>query len=152
MIITPDSSALTGEGAAGCASGNHTCPNGHIPSLIPNPARNSPSASATRPGRFASKVGTCALTESKSYLNSPGPSRALLTARISAPAIVNTQASCIIQRYLFAARRLAGFRCSNRISAYPGSVIICQKMKKNHIMSVVLTSPYMAATNSSRFG
>jgi hypothetical protein len=38
------------------------------------------------------------------------------------------------------------------MSAQPAQIIICQKTKKNHIMSVVLTRPYIAATKRRKFG
>src|SRR4026207_2135652 len=40
LIITPDISAETCEGATGCARGSQTC-NGIIPALVPNPTRPS---------------------------------------------------------------------------------------------------------------
>ena len=38
--MTPDSSALTGEGAAGWASGSQKKPNGKIPAFVANPIKN----------------------------------------------------------------------------------------------------------------
>ena len=46
LIITPDITAETGLGAAGCASGSQTC-SGNKPAFVPNPIsakRNSPPA------------------------------------------------------------------------------------------------------------
>ncbi len=58
--MTPLISAETGEGAAGCASGSHTC-NGTSPALAPNPisARQNATAAPLVPrcaARMASKV------------------------------------------------------------------------------------------------
>jgi hypothetical protein len=36
LIITPERSALSGEGAVGWVSDNHIWPKGHMPALIPN--------------------------------------------------------------------------------------------------------------------
>jgi hypothetical protein len=51
LSITALISADTGDGAAGCASGNHTC-SGTIPALAPNP--NSASSNASEAGIDAS--------------------------------------------------------------------------------------------------
>ena len=58
--ITPLIRADTGEGAAGCASGSHTC-SGTSPALAPNPTSASSSATPARGGescalRIASKL------------------------------------------------------------------------------------------------
>ena len=69
-----------------------------------------------RPG--AQHRGRFALTVSKSYFKLALPlAAAPVTASNSAPIIVAAQAICIMMRYLLAARMLAGFLCSNRISA-----------------------------------
>ena len=65
LIITPESSAETGEGAAGCASGSHIWPNGHMPALMPKPTRKSSSARLIPPP-VASTCETCAAIWSKS--------------------------------------------------------------------------------------
>ena len=59
--------ALTGEGAAGWASGSQNWPKGHMPILMPNPMRNNAKASAVATGLVLSIAGRFALTVSKSY-------------------------------------------------------------------------------------
>ena len=110
--------ALTGDGAAGWASGSQNWPNGHIPILMPNPIRNKAKASAVAVGLVLSISGRFALTVSKSYFRLALPlAAAPVTASNSAPIMVAAHAICIMRRYLLAARILAGFLCSKRISA-----------------------------------
>ena len=52
MIIAPDSTALAGVGATGCASGSHTC-SGSAPTLMPKPTSVRP-ITASRHGDAAS--------------------------------------------------------------------------------------------------
>ena len=59
------------------------------------------------PGPWAGLVGEMAR---------PGARLPSITG-VAAPIIVATQAICIMIRYLFAARMLPGFRCSNRMRA-----------------------------------
>src|ERR1035438_2482840 len=151
--MTPESMALTGDGAAGWASGSQIWPNGHMPILIPKPTRKRPKAMVVAPALDASIRGRFALTVGKSYLRLAAPlAEAPAEASTTAPIMVAAQAICIMTRYLLAARTFSALRCSKRIRAYPGRVINCQKMKKNHIMSVVLVSPYIAARKSRKYG
>jgi hypothetical protein len=118
LIITPDNIALTGDGAAGCASGSQNWPNGHMPIFMPNPTRNKANASAVVPGLVANSNGRFPLTVSKSYFRlAPPRAAAPVTASNSAPIMVAAQAICIIIRNLFAARMFSGFRFSKRMSA-----------------------------------
>ena len=55
--MTPESMALTGEGAAGCASGSQIWPKGHMPILMPKPIRKSAKAKAVVPGLALSSKG-----------------------------------------------------------------------------------------------
>src|SRR5208283_5038925 len=97
--------ALTGEGAAGWASGSQTWPNGHMPILIPKPMRIRVKAAAVAPGLEASIRGMVALTVEKSNLRTAAPPAGdPPEARIHAPAIVAAQPICIMTRYLLAAR------------------------------------------------
>ena len=61
--ITPDMSAETWDGAAGCASGSQAC-SGTSPALVPKPRKASPKATldhtgCSSPARIASKVKPC---------------------------------------------------------------------------------------------
>ena len=110
--------ALTGEGAAGCASGSQICPKGHMPILMPKPIRNSAKASAVNAGLVLNSTGKLALTVSKSYFRLALPlAAAPVTASSSAPIIVAAQAICIMTRYLLAARMFSGFLFSKRMRA-----------------------------------
>src|ERR1035437_9080394 len=105
LIITPESMALTGDGAAGCASGNQIWPNGHMPILMPKPTRNRAKASVVVPGFVASNAGRFALTVAKSYFRLALPlAAAPVTASNSAPIIVAAQAICNMTRYFLGAR------------------------------------------------
>ena len=116
--MTPESMALTGEGAAGCASGSQIWPKGHMPILMPKPPRKSAKARAVVPGLALSSKGRCALTVSKSYFKPPPPLVAApVTASNSAPIMVAAQAICIMTRNLLAARMFSRLRFSKRMSA-----------------------------------
>ena len=69
LIITPDMSAETGLGAAGCASGSQPC-SGHTPALIPKPARATPkqSVAAAPEGRAADHAANSTLPVSRTRI------------------------------------------------------------------------------------
>jgi len=96
--ITPLMSADTGDGAAGCASGNHTCM-GTSPALVPKPTSASrkaiaAEAGASRAPRIASNVN-CQLPPCRT----PNASRIAIAPRWA------------MSRYKNPARRISAMPC-----------------------------------------
>ncbi len=91
LIMTPESRALAGAGATGCARGSHTC-TGTMPALTPKP-------STIRPAAMPRSLLLPA--SSGSGANAPPPTDC--TSRM--PASRATPPSRVIQKYCTAARR-----------------------------------------------
>ena len=99
----------------------------------------------------ANSAGKPSEITSKSYF-SRGSASSLWPASMPAPIITAAQAISMKTRYLSEAAAFSGFSLSKRTSRKLGMVINCQKAKKNHIMSVVESTPYMPPTNSRKNG
>src|SRR5260370_12006517 len=105
--------AETGEGAAGCASGSHTC-NGTNPAFAPNPHKASRNAAVAQTGvkvdpRMASKVN-CQLPPCKT----PKHNRMQIAPK------------CAIRRYRKPARRISGIQYCEVTGKYELNAIVSQ--------------------------
>ena len=99
LIMTPDMSAETWDGAAGCASGNQTC-NGMIPAFVPKPKSTDPKSTPCQIGERPARPTDRHTSKS----NEP----VALYARKRAIAI-NTVPSCVMSRYMNPARIFRAF-------------------------------------------
>ena len=129
--ITPLNRADTGEGAAGCASGSHTC-SGTRPAFAPKP--NSASRNAT-----VAQVGVSCAARIASNVNcqlppcmTPNDSRMPIAPR------------CAISRYRKPARRISGSRCCVVTRKYDDSAIVSQATMNAYASSASSTNPMLA--------
>ena len=106
--------ALTGEGAAGCASGSQTCPNGHMPILMPKPDQKQRERQ-----RRDDRVARCSNSRQirahgvEIILQAARPlAAAPVTASISAPIMVAAQAICIMHEELVGGADVVRVSCA----------------------------------------
>ncbi|MBT9133830.1 MAG: hypothetical protein DDT38_00556 [Firmicutes bacterium] len=116
LSMSPDSSALAGLGATGCASGNHTC-NGTIPALMPKPTRNPRYAKKARPPASSGKPPGVKVT-TPAFWNT-----AIIENNSASPPMI------VRIRYLYPAR-MASAVSSCMTRTYAESDIISKNKKK----------------------